>query len=114
MTSQELATAVHYQAPVKVVIMNNGYLGMVRQWQECFYGRRFSQVKTAGPTDFVKLAEAFGAHGLRTSHPQELPDMLAEGFRMPGVVVMEVQVSAEENVFPMVPPGAALNEMVLG
>jgi acetolactate synthase I/II/III large subunit len=114
MTCQELATAVHYQAPVKVVIMNNRYLGMVRQWQEFFYEKRFSQVETAGPTDFVKLAEAFGARGLRTSSPQELPDLLAEGFRTPGVVVMEVQVSPDENVFPMVPSGKALNEMVLG
>ena len=114
MTCQELATAVRYQIPVKVVVMNNRYLGMVRQWQELFYENRQSQVECGGPADFVKLAEAFGAKGLRTSNPAELPNMLKTGLAMPGVVVMDVHVTQEENVYPMVPSGASLREMVLG
>ncbi len=114
MTCQELATAVRYHIPVKVVIMNNRFLGMVRQWQELFYENRQSQVEGGGPADFVKLAEAFGAKGLRTSNPAELPNLLQAGLAMPGVVVMDVHVAQLENVYPMVPSGASLREMVLG
>ncbi|MGI8424590.1 MAG: thiamine pyrophosphate-dependent enzyme, partial [Chloroflexota bacterium] len=113
MTAQELSTAVHYGTNTKVVIMNNRYLGMVRQWQEKFYDRRYSAVAMDGGPDFVKLAEAYGAKGLRVSHPAELRSMLEEGLSTPGVVVMDVTVTQEENVFPMVPPGAGLKEMVL-
>ena len=114
MTCQELATAVRYRIPVKVVIMNNRFLGMVRQWQELFHDNRLSQVESSGPADFVKLAEAFGASGLRTSDPAELPDLLKTGLGMPGVVVMDVHVAPLENVYPMVPVGASLREMVVG
>lgn len=114
MTCQELATAVRYRIPVKVVIMNNRFLGMVRQWQELFYENRHSQVEGGGPADFVKLAEAFGAKGLRTSDPAELPGLLETGLTMPGVVVMDIHVAQLENVYPMVPTGASLREMVLG
>lgn len=113
MTAQELATAVHYGTNTKVVVMNNNYLGMVRQWQEKFYAGRYSEVDLNGGPDFVKLAEAYGARGLRATHPSELRDVLDAGLKMPGVVVMDVNVTAEENVFPMVPPGAGLKEMVL-
>ncbi len=113
MTAQELATAVHYGTNTKVVVMNNNYLGMVRQWQEKFYAGRYSEVDLNGGPDFVKLAEAYGARGLRATHPSELRDVLDEGLATPGVVVMDVNVTAEENVFPMVPPGAGLKEMVL-
>jgi acetolactate synthase-1/2/3 large subunit len=113
MTAQELATAVHYGTNTKVVVMNNNYLGMVRQWQEKFYAGRYSEVDLNGGPDFVKLAEAYGARGLRATHPAELRDVLDEGLRTPGVVVMDVNVTQEENVFPMVPPGAGLKEMVL-
>ena len=113
MTAQELATAVHYGTNTKVVVMNNNYLGMVRQWQEKFYAGRYSEVDLNGGPDFVKLAEAYGARGLRATHPSELRDVLDEGLRTPGVVVMDVNVTQEENVFPMVPPGAGLKEMVL-
>ncbi len=113
MTAQELATAVHYGTNIKVVVMNNNYLGMVRQWQEKFYAGRYSEVDLNGGPDFVKLAEAYGARGLRATHPSELRDVLDEGLKMPGVVVIDVNVTAEENVFPMVPPGAGLKEMVM-
>jgi acetolactate synthase-1/2/3 large subunit len=113
MTAQELSTAVQYGTNTKVVIMNNNYLGMVRQWQEKFYAGRYSEVDLNGGPDFVKLAEAYGARGLRVTRPSELRDVLDEGLNTPGVVVMDVNVTAEENVFPMVPPGAGLKEMVL-
>ena len=99
---------------MKVVIMNNRFLGMVRQWQELFYENRQSQVEGNGPAYFVKLAEAFGAVGLRTSNPAELPNLLKTGLALPGVVVMDIHVAQLENVYPMVPTGASLREMVLG
>jgi acetolactate synthase I/II/III large subunit len=113
MTAQELATAVQYGTNTKVIVMNNNYLGMVRQWQETFYARRYSEVDLETGPDFVKLAEAYGARGLRATHPSELRGVLDEGLRTPGVVVMDINVTSEENVFPMVPPGAGLKEMVL-
>ena len=113
MTAQELSTAVHYGTNTKVVVMNNNYLGMVRQWQEKFYASRYSEVDLNGGPDFVKLADAYGARGLRATHPSELRAVLDEGLNTPGVVVMDINVTAEENVFPMVPPGAGLKEMVL-
>ncbi len=113
MTAQELATAVNYRTNTKVVVMNNRYLGMVRQWQERFYERRYSEVELEAGPDFVKLAEAYGARGLRATRPSELRAVLEEGLNTPGVVVIDVSVTAEENVFPMVPPGAGLKEMVL-
>ncbi|HYS55912.1 MAG TPA: biosynthetic-type acetolactate synthase large subunit [Thermoanaerobaculia bacterium] len=113
MTAQELATAVQYRTNTKVVVMNNRYLGMVRQWQQTFYQNRYSEVDLDGSPDFVKLAEAYGARGLRATHPSELRAVLEEGLNSPGVVVIDVSVTAEENVFPMVPPGAGLKEMVL-
>ncbi|HEX6044115.1 MAG TPA: biosynthetic-type acetolactate synthase large subunit [Pyrinomonadaceae bacterium] len=113
MTSQELATAVQYDLPVKILIMNNGYLGMVRQWQEMFYDRTYSEVDISIAPDFVKLAEAFGAVGLRAERPDELHDVLAAALSHKGVVVVDVVVSKEENVFPIVPAGATSNEMIL-
>ncbi len=113
MTAQELATAVQYGTNTKVVVMNNHYLGMVRQWQQKFYAGRYSHVEIDGNPDFVKLAEAYGARGLRVTDPSELRRVLEYGLGTPGVVVIDVSVTAEENVFPMVPPGAGLKEMVL-
>jgi len=114
MTAQELATAVQYGTNLKVVIMNNGYLGMVRQWQEIFYDRSYSEVDMRGGPDFVKLAEAYGATGVRVSKPSELRETLERALATPGVVVVDAVVAEEENVFPMIPPGAGLTEMVLG
>jgi acetolactate synthase I/II/III large subunit len=97
-----------------VVIMNNNSLGMVRQWQEIFYDRNYSHVDMEWTPDFLKLAEAYGATGLRARHPSDLTRVLEEGLSTPGVVVMDVVVATEENVFPMIAPGAGINEMVLG
>ena len=113
MTSQELSTAVQYGLPVKVVIMNNGYLGMVRQWQEMFYDRAYSEVDLSVAPDFVKLAEAHGARGFRASRPSELSDVLAAGLSHRGVAVIDVLVSKEENVFPIVPAGADARDMIV-
>jgi acetolactate synthase-1/2/3 large subunit len=114
MTAQELATAVHNRTQLKVVIMNNRYLGMVRQWQELFYERTYSAVDIEGVPDFVKLAEAYGAVGMRVADPHDLSEVLERGLSTPGVVVIDVWVSPEENVYPIIPPGAGLKEMVLG
>ena len=113
MTNQELSTAVQYGLPVKILIMNNGYLGMVRQWQEMFYNRTYSEVDISVAPDFVKLAEAFGAVGLRAERPDQLHDVLAAALAHKGVVVVDVVVSKEENVFPIVPAGASSSDMIL-
>ena len=113
MTNQELATAVQYELPVKILIMNNGYLGMVRQWQEMFYDRTYSEVDISVAPDFVKLAEAFGALGLRAERPEEVRDVLAAALAHKGVVVVDVLISKEENVFPIVPAGANSSDMIL-
>jgi acetolactate synthase-1/2/3 large subunit len=113
MNSQELATLVQYRLPVKIVILNNNFLGMVRQWQQLFFDQRYSQTCMELPIDFVKLAEAYGATGLSTSDPAEVEAVLRKGLETPGPVIMEFKVSREENVIPMVPAGKGLNEMVL-
>jgi len=113
MTLQELATCVAENLNLKVVIMNNGCLGMVRQWQELFHSRRYSEVGMRYFPDFVKLADAYGAKGLRATKPEELESVLEEGFATPGVVVMDVIVSEDENVYPMIPGGAAHYEIVM-
>jgi acetolactate synthase I/II/III large subunit len=113
MTSHELATVVQYQLPVKIVILNNGYLGMVKQWQELFYDKRYSHSYLGNLPDYVKLAEAYGAKGFRITKPHEVLPTLQQAFATPGPVVTEVVVDADENVYPMVPAGAALREMVL-
>jgi acetolactate synthase-1/2/3 large subunit len=114
MTAQELATAVQYKTNIKIVVMNNNYLGMVRQWQEIFYDGAYSHVNMQWLPDFVKLAEAYGAVGLRATRPDQLPGVLQRGLSTPGVVVMDILVSEEASVYPMVPAGAGLKEMVLG
>lgn len=113
MNSQELATLVQYRLPVKIVILNNNFLGMVRQWQQLFFDKRYSQTCMELPIDFVKLAEAYGATGLRATKPEEVEAMIKKGLETPGPVIMEFKVAREENVLPMVPAGAGLNEMVL-
>ncbi len=113
MNSQELATAVQYDLPVKVAILNNGYLGMVRQWQELFYDKRYSAVEMSAQPDFVKLAEAYGAVGLRATKAEEVVPVLKEAIATPKPVIIDFHVSREEGVYPMVPAGAALTEMIL-
>jgi acetolactate synthase-1/2/3 large subunit len=112
MTSQELATAIQYDLPVKIIIMNNGYLGMVRQWQEMFYERAYSEVDLSVAPDFLKLAGAYGAFAARAVKPEELPEVLEAGLAYKGVAVIEVVITKEENVFPMVPAGASARDMI--
>ena len=113
MNIQEMATAVQSCLPVKIVILNNGYMGMVRQWQELFYDKRYVCTTMDCAPDFVKLAEAYGAVGLRATKPEEVESVLAEGLSIPRPVIMEFIVEKEEGVYPMVPAGAAITEMLL-
>lgn len=114
MTNQELAILHQYNVPVKVVILNNKYLGMVRQWQELFYENRYSQVDLSSSPDFVKLAEAYGVKGMRASSPAEAWDVWKEALAYDGPVVVEFQVAEDENVYPMVAAGNTLDQMVMG
>jgi len=113
MNIQEMVTAVANKLPVKVAILNNGYLGMVRQWQELFYKKRYSHTTLVNP-DFVKLAEAYGAKGIRVSKKDEVEKAIVEAINTDNVVVLDFIVEPEENVFPMVPAGEAINRMIGG
>ena len=113
MNIQELATAVQYGLPIKVVILNNQYLGMVRQWQELFYNKCYAGTPMEHAPDFLKLAEAYGAVGLRATRPEDVEPVLREGLSEPRTVIMEFMVEREENVYPMVPAGAPITEMLL-
>jgi len=113
MNIQELATVVQHKLPVKVLILNNGYLGLVRQWQELFYNKRYSHSHMDNP-DFVKVAEAYGARGLRVTDPKDVHRALEEMIRTEGPVFLDVVVAPEENVFPIVPAGEAINRMMGG
>jgi len=115
MNIQELATAVKYKLPVNVAILNNGHLGMVRQWQELFYKKRYSGsvLHDANP-DFVKVAEAYGAEGIRVTTPDEVRPAIEQAIKSPKPVMLDFVVEQEENVFPMVPAGEAINKMMGG
>ena len=113
MNLQEMATIVQNRLNVKIVILNNNFLGMVRQWQELFFDKRYSSTCMELPIDFVKLAEAFGAVGLQATKVDEVDDVIRKGFAIDGPVLMEFKVAREEKVLPMVPAGASLTEMVL-
>ena len=113
MNIQELATAVAYKLPVKVVILNNRHLGMVRQWQELFYNHNYSSTNMEAQPDFVKLAEAYGAEGYRIEKPEDLLPELEKALASPNPAFIDVVVEREENVYPIVPAGAALDEMLL-
>lgn len=112
MNIQELATAVQYKVPVKVIIMNNYYLGMVRQWQEKFYDGRYSHSYMDAMPNFVKLAEAYGAAGFRVEKGKDLAPTLKAAFATPGPVLVDVVIPQSEGVFPMVPAGSAMHEML--
>jgi len=114
MNIQELATVVDLNLPVKVAILNNGYLGMVRQWQELFFERRYSHTQLTGNPDFVKLAEAYGATGIRVASKDEVRPALERALETNGPVVLDFHVAPEENVFPMVPAGEAIDRMIGG
>ena len=113
MCIQELIVAVENNFPVKIAILNNQYLGMVRQWQQHFYDRRYSQTCLSAAPDFVKLAEAYGAVGLRAMKPSEVEPVIREAFATPRPVIMDFVVNPEECVYPMVPAGAPMTEMLL-
>jgi acetolactate synthase-1/2/3 large subunit len=113
MNIQEMATIKQYGLPIKVVILNNRYLGMVRQWQELFYDKRYSCTEMDSAPDFVKLAEAYGALGLKATTPEEVESVLKKGLEAPGAAIMDFWVDREECVYPMVPAGAPITEMLL-
>jgi acetolactate synthase-1/2/3 large subunit len=113
MCIQELIVAVENKLPVKVAIINNQYLGMVRQWQQHFYDKRYSETCISAAPDFVKLAEAYGAVGLRALKPSEVEPVIREAFATPRPVIMDFVVNPEECVYPMVPAGASMTEMLL-
>ncbi len=115
MNIQELATAVFYKIPVKVAILNNGYLGMVRQWQEFFYKRRYSStILEGGNPDFIKIAEAYGAVGIRVTEKKDVVPAIKKALSVDKPVVLDFHVEREENVLPMVPAGAALDDIIRG
>ena len=114
MNMQELATARQYRLPVKVFIVNNQWMGMVRQWQELLHGSRYSETYMDSLPDFVKLAESFGAVGLRADTVDQLDDVIAEMIATPNLVIADIRVEQRENCFPMIPSGRAHNEMILG
>src|SRR3989338_3969370 len=113
MNIQELITAVCNKIPVKVAILNNGYLGMVRQWQELFYKKRYSQTKLCNP-DFVRVAEAYGAAGIRVEKTEEVRPAIEKALKIDNAVFLDFLVEEEENVYPMVPAGEAINRMIGG
>ncbi|MDA0651931.1 MAG: acetolactate synthase 3 large subunit [Proteobacteria bacterium] len=114
MNIQEMSTAVQYRLPVKIFILNNQYMGMVRQWQELLYGGRYSESYTDSLPDFVKLAEAYGGVGLRATKPDEVDDVIKEMLSNDRLTIVDVAVDQTENCFPMIPSGAPHNEMLLG
>jgi len=113
MNIQEMSTAIQYRLPVKVFILNNQYMGMVRQWQELLHGGRYSESYTDSLPDFVKLAEAYGAVGIRCSDPADLDRAILEMIDTPRLVLFDCVVDQKENCFPMIPSGRAHNEMIL-
>ena len=114
MNIQELSTVAQYRLPVKIFILNNQYMGMVRQWQELLHGGRYSESYMESLPDFVKLAEAFGAVGLRTDKPADLDGVIQEMIKIKKPVVVDIGVDKAENCFPMIPSGAAHYDMLLG
>ena len=113
MNIQELGTCVANKINVKVIILNNGFLGMVRQWQELFYKKRYSYVHITSP-DFVKLAESYGAVGMRVTKKEEVRPALQKALSIDNTVFVDCHIEQEENVYPMVPAGEALNRMIEG
>jgi acetolactate synthase-1/2/3 large subunit len=114
MTMQEMSTAAQYDLPIKIFILNNEYMGMVRQWQELLHGGRYSHSYTAALPDFVKLAEAYQAVGIRAEKPSELDDAIREMIAVPKPVIFDCRVDKHANCFPMIPSGEAHNHMLMG
>jgi acetolactate synthase-1/2/3 large subunit len=113
MTMQEMSTAVQHDLPIKIFILNNEWMGMVRQWQQLLHGERYSHSYSASLPDFVKMAEAFGCVGLRAETPDELDDKIREMIDVRRPVLFDCRVTKEENCFPMIPSGKAHNEMIM-
>jgi acetolactate synthase-1/2/3 large subunit len=114
MNIQELSTMMQYRLPLKIFILNNRYMGMVRQWQEMFHGSRYSESYMDSLPDFVKLAEAYGMTGLRCDNPADVDKTIKEMIAIKGPVIVDMLVDQNENVYPMIPAGAAHYELVLG
>lgn len=114
MNIQEMSTLVQYRLPVKVFILNNQYMGMVRQWQELLHGSRYSESYSEALPDFVKLAEAFHGVGMRATSADDLDRVIREMIAIDRPVIADIAVDQKENCFPMIPSGAAHNEMILG
>lgn len=112
MDCNEFATAVNFKLPVKVIVMNNNALGMVRQWQSLFYEGRYAETTLNRATDFVKLAEAFGGTGFRVEKPEELQEILEKALATDGPVIIDYKINSDDMVFPMVAPGAPINEII--
>jgi acetolactate synthase-1/2/3 large subunit len=113
MCIQEMSAAIQYEAPIKIFILNNQYMGMVRQWQQLLHGNRLSHSYTEAMPDFVKLAEAYGAHGIRCDKPEKLDDAIMEMIEIKKPVIFDCRVANLANCFPMIPSGKAHNEMLL-
>ncbi|MCL2695857.1 MAG: thiamine pyrophosphate-dependent enzyme, partial [Clostridiales bacterium] len=113
MNLNELATAVTNQVPMTIIIMNNGVLGMVRQWQTLFFDKHYSQTTLGRKTDFVRLAEAFGARGWRTDNLADFAQILPEALAAEGPVVIDCHIDKDEMVFPMTPPGGSIEDIIL-
>jgi acetolactate synthase-1/2/3 large subunit len=113
MNIQEMMTAVQYRLPVKIAILNNQFLGMVRQWQQLFYDKRYAGTCLSCSPDFVRLAESYGAVGLRATKPEEVVPTLKKAFSLPHTVLMDFHVAREENVYPMVAPASSIKDMLL-
>jgi len=114
MTMQEMSTAVQYKLPIKIFILNNQYMGMVRQWQELLHEKNYSESYTAALPNFVKLAEAYGCVGIRADKPDELDNKIAEMLSINRPVIFDCAVDKVENCYPMIPSGKAHNQMLLG
>ena len=112
MNNNELATAVHYNLPIVVVLLDNRVLGMVRQWQDLFFDKRFSETDRNRCTDFVKLAEAYGAKGYRMEKPEDVEPILKEALNQEVPVVIHCPIDCDDKVFPIVPPGAAIKDLI--
>jgi acetolactate synthase-1/2/3 large subunit len=113
MCIQEMSAAIQYEAPIKIFILYNQYMGMVRQWQQLLHGNRLSHSYTEAMPDFVKLAEAYGAHGIRCDKPEKLDDAIMEMIEIKKPVIFDCRVANLANCFPMIPSGKAHNEMLL-
>jgi acetolactate synthase-1/2/3 large subunit len=114
MTIQEMSTAVQYRLPIKIFILNNEYMGMVRQWQELLHDKNYSESYSEALPDFVKLAEAYGCIGIRANKPSELDEKIQEMINVDKPVIFDCVVDQQENCYPMIPSGKPHNQMLLG